>query len=810
MEKKAKKLAVILIQIIFCLFCIFAGGEKEKAFSGTAQTAGAKNASSMEWIVLRSDGSQEARVAKEGETPPYGAVGIIYKNSSGSVVKTSYFDSDEAWLSRWITYIADAIDQVTFRIALAINPFPTTMFQLYNVEISGLNGYVSLKMTPNEEKMNNFSSDYLLISNSYYSTSNLKVNSNGAQSWKIPIGEDATQTGTETLQFGKWKTISLLFVCCFAAEILFTAVYGYASGSSEEGGVSLLKGLARKIAITVMLFILIASLPFLLEAFRYGLFKVADAFYGSVSDYYYSELIEYGAGTGNPLGAGGTQNCNIFELPGFFIRSMKELFTKITNDVVKASLSSEMSKTSGSNSAKSLLIGIVTFILSLIYRFLMFVMILKAAIHIARNVLEVYLLIGLAMILTPFTVFLPTKTLGGKCIMSLITNVIECFIILVIILTLIPAIKITIVSMLDTTTLISRSGTFMKTATYAPYVNGAKGESQVLKMIAGDSYIITVASIGREGDRLAVLWTASEADSNEIKDILESENVKFRIDVSGVGRTYDTNSKELPVGLKAEKFGTKQPQQNFNYQDGKLISADNKGKSEESCYYPIISPTHDSLTILFIKAINKQSLEGWNEATFDRKRYFENIWNSVVGEISGSVDSAPPIVGGDNGNGNTSLRLDLASMWDFAGDGTSPYQENNSLYQAYPGYVVFTDYNPSAEYNLNTTEDQATAIMFVRFTLIFLGLFLPCFFVQQSTHITNALMNGNAGLESLSNATNDVTKQMGNSIHDLIGPIRAIPKAMYAAGKEHSSRVSGNSRNSNTVAKDIAEQNSKN
>lgn len=809
MNKKTKKLTVVVIQIIFCLFCLFAGGEKEKAFSGTAQVAGSKNASSMEWIILRSDGAQETRAAKEGETPPYGAIGIIYKNSSGSVVKTSYFDSDEAWLSRWITYIADAIDQVTFRIALAINPFPTTMFQLYNVEISGLNGYVSLKMTPNEEKLNNFSPDYLLISNSYYNTSNLKANQNGAQSWKIPIGEDANGTGTETLQFGKWKTISLLFVCCFVAEILFTAVYGYASGSSEEGGVSLLKGLARKIAVTVMLFILIASLPFLLEAFRYGLFKVADAFYGSVSEYYYKELVDYGAGTGNPLGAGGTQNCNIFELPGFFIRSMKELFTKITADVIRDSLTSAMSKTSGSNSIKSLIIGFITFLLSLMYRFFMFVMVLKAAIHIARNVLEVYLLIGLAMILTPFTVFLPTKTLGSKCIMSLITNVIECFVILVIILTLIPAIKITVVSMLDTTTLISRSGTFMKTATYTPYVNGSKGESQILKMIAGDSYIITIASIGREGDRLSVLWTSSEADSSEIKDILESENVKFRIDVSGVARTFNANSKELPVGLKAEKYGTIPPQQNFNYQDGKLISADKKGKSEESCYYPIISQTHDSLTTLFIKAINKQSLEDWDKASFDRKRYFENIWNSVVGEISGTVDSAPPTVGGDNGNGNTSLRLDLCSMWDFAGDSTSPYQENNSLYQAYPAYVVFTDYNPSAEYNINTTEDQATALMFMRFTLIFLGLFLPCFFVQQSTHITNALMNGNAGLESIANATNDVTRQMGDKIHDLVGPIRAIPKAMYAAIKENSSS-SGNSRNSNTAAKDIAEQNSKN
>lgn len=72
-------------------------------------------------------------------------------------------------------------------------------------------------------------------------------------------------------------------------------------------------------------------------------------------------------------------------------------------------------------------------------------------------------------------------------------------------------------------------------------------------------------------------------------------------------------------------------------------------------------------------------------------------------------------------------------------------------------------------YVMTATTEQATALMFLQFTLIFMSMFLPCYFVQQSTHITNSLLNGTAGLESLANATSDVIGRTSRGIQRAAG-----------------------------------------
>ena len=72
--------------------------------------------------------------------------------------------------------------------------------------------------------------------------------------------------------------------------------------------------------------------------------------------------------------------------------------------------------------------------------------------------------------------------------------------------------------------------------------------------------------------------------------------------------------------------------------------------------------------------------------------------------------------------------------------------------------------------------------MFLQLTLVFLGLFLPSYFVQQSTQITNALMNGTAGMESLANAMeHTMSKAVGLTGKLLSMPFSIAGNAAHAA-----------------------------
>ena len=94
-----------------------------------------------------------------------------------------------------------------------------------------------------------------------------------------------------------------------------------------------------------------------------------------------------------------------------------------------------------------------------------------------------------------------------------------------------------------------------------------------------------------------------------------------------------------------------------------------------------------------------------------------------------------------------------------------------------------TEYSSSGK----MTDKEATSFMFLQITLVFLGLFLPSYFVQQSTQITNALMNGSAGMESLANA-------MGHTLSKAVGMTgKLISAGMSAIGNLANAAMKGSS-----------------
>ena len=742
----SKPVLLFFLLILFVSQGVFAGGSKETGINanGTSSVANVKKAVSLKWITVDENGNVN-KIDEKGTTnlvPPLDAIGAEYVDASGNVVLTEYFETDEVWLGNWINYISSAMNQVVFRIALALHPFPNTMFSLYGLDLGvTAAGTVSLTMKPDAKSFNNFETKQLLISNQYYTTSRDIKTADGMQGGYVPMAESNSSTDTSPLQKQKWSLVTMLFVSCFVAEILFTAIYGYATGSSEEGGASLLKNIAKKCAVTLVLFVLVSALPFLLEAFRYGLFKIAYVFYGEAANGYENELAKNGYSRENLVNDVG-EVTNIFELPGFFLQSMKSFFAKSGSSLIKNSLSNYMAGSTGEGKSQSLITHCVTWILSLIFRFVMFVMILKCAIHIAKNILEVYILLGLVMILTPFAVFTPMKTLGAKCIMSLISNVIECFIILVIILTVIPAVKMTTVSMLAMINSLSSAGTYKESTDYTTIISDPLGTNNKLNFIAANDFVMAICSLGTKGDKVAFTYSPLYPEGNKsMTEIKRAEGVKFEINFSEVSTV-----EELVSGGKVKVDAwDKGLEAKISVKDGKLYEGDNK-KS-----YDIFK--NSSL----LKMIATSVWEG-------------GFKKDVMGEdfkTQAALEEATKyfwLLNDTDNNDNLERELYALTMID---------DDARRVYTQYSQYIVYTcnikKTSDVAPYVMTATTDSVTALMFLQFTLIFMSMFLPCYFVQQSTHITNSLLNGTAGLESLANATSDVIGRTSRGIQRAAG-----------------------------------------
>ena len=738
-----KTLLLFSLLLLLASQNVFAGGAKETGINadGTSSVSNVKKAVSLKWITVDENGNVE-RIDASGTTnqvPPLDAVGAEYLDSNGNVVLTEYFETDEVWLGNWINYISSAMNQVVFRIALAIHPFPNTMFNLYNLNLYlSAAGTVDLVMNPDSEKFNNFKTDKLLISNQYYTTSRaVKTESGMTTDTYVPMAESNSSTTDARLQKQKWSLVTMLFVACFVAEILFTAIFGYATGSSEEGGASLLKNIAKKCAVTLVLFVLVSALPFLLEAFRYGLFKIAYVFYGQVANGYEQELAAGGYSRENLVNDAG-EVTNIFELPGFFLQSMKSFFAKSSSSLVKNSLSNYMAGSTGDGKDQSLLTHCVTWVLSLIFRFVMFVMILKCAIHIAKNILEVYILLGLVMILTPFAVFTPMKTLGAKCIMSLVSNVVECFIILVVILTVIPAVKMTTVSMLAMINKLSSAGTYMESIDYTiQYPNEGVETEQKLNFIAGDGFVMAICTLGSKGDKIAFTYSPQYPTGNEsMTEIKRAEGVKFEVNFSGASHVEEL----VPDKVKVDVWDTGLKEK-IRVKDGWLLEDDNS-----LGYY--VFKGNGMLRMIAVSL--------WN-----------NGFRTMESETFNAEDALREAIKyfwTKNARDNfVNLRMELYSLAVIY-EGSTNRTEINA--QGCPSVKRNAGVGP---YVMTVTTEQATALMFLQFTLIFMSMFLPCYFVQQSTHITNSLLNGTAGLESLANATSDVIGRTSRGIQRAAG-----------------------------------------
>ena len=325
--------------------------------------------------------------------------------------------------------IANVYDEITSAFCLGLTPFPNTLVQFYG-------GVGTADYNVNENMGNLSLNNALLVGDGYYT----------AEGGNLSFGNKVYQGKGSEAQRSIWNMITVLFISFMLAEIVFTAIYHYIA--DKEG--SVIKEIIAKVVMAMAIFLIASALPFIIELFRVGFVSAAsiltdvDAQITESTD----DIEEADASSG-----GGTLDSSsssvisskvlqllkemrvypVFFYPGTLIRSVSEVFGYMDPDNVAGSGISIQDATS--KEAGFIVGGIINGLMDIVYLIIKMVssiMVLIAALHIMYNVCEVYLLLGCVMLLLPFTIFSPLKFLGEKAVMSLFANVLELFVIVMI------------------------------------------------------------------------------------------------------------------------------------------------------------------------------------------------------------------------------------------------------------------------------------------------------------------------------------------------------------------------------------------
>ena len=315
-----------------------------------------------------------------------------------------------------VNTIADTLTSMTTSLAIAVTPFPNILVPYYvSKDVSRLS-------------INNAT----LLSEGYFELGSPKQEVNIEDSddafTDIDISGTVYKGRSQAVQHNSFNMITVLFLAFFIAEIVFSTIYGYVV--ERDGGV--LKNIIAKAVLTMMLFLLVSCIPFLIEAFRDGFQYMAKMLSGVSS-------IDSNTGNGEnglnsyALAQVELNEASIFEMPGLVMKSFGNIVSWMNPKEVGGT-DLNIIKSTGNGKIMEFLLGLVYLILKVIG----YIMTLFASLHVMLNIVEVYILMGMVMCLMPFTVFSPLKFLGEKAIMSLFGNLLELFVIMFIIYTTYP------------------------------------------------------------------------------------------------------------------------------------------------------------------------------------------------------------------------------------------------------------------------------------------------------------------------------------------------------------------------------------
>lgn len=292
------------------------------------------------------------------------------------------------FIGRTLEWLGSRLTIVTQQMCLNVTPFPSALAYYYADDFG---------MAEAGQDNNN-----VFLFNLLSRTSNSSENA-----VSINATSNTTTSRTSKQEKQTFGMVTKIFAALTALEIVFTAVWGYIT--DKEG--SILKQVLVRVLISIAVFLVFACLPFLIEAMKAGFTEAAITITGA------DESI-----------AKDLRKDSVFHLPEIYLKSCGDILNQMDPSRVGPM---NFNIKSNSGFAYGMLISLVYFVARIIAG----IMCCLCAIHIVMNIVEVYLMLGLVSVVLPFMVFTPLRMLGEKAINSLFANVLELFVLIVIVLT---------------------------------------------------------------------------------------------------------------------------------------------------------------------------------------------------------------------------------------------------------------------------------------------------------------------------------------------------------------------------------------
>ena len=299
-----------------------------------------------------------------------------------------------------LTSLASVMDHVTRVMAYQLSPFPSVM--------QWFDGKGKTADDLRKNSVESFGYDATALGKAY---DEARTTASGG------LASSSTDNGEKT----RWNLVSSLFVILLVCESIWTAIRAYFNKDDDT-----LKFLFTDIVTCVVLYLLCAAVPFIVQASVFGFQRMA-----------------YVMSTGSmDMGADEVASSQIYRLPGDVIRESSDVLYFLDARSLSYTNDWSLDQVQDENGH-----GILWFLnhglagvlergaIWMIYtamKIIASLIIIRVALHVMLNVLEVYLLIGAVMCLIPFRVFSPIKWLGQGALRSLASNIVELFVIFLI------------------------------------------------------------------------------------------------------------------------------------------------------------------------------------------------------------------------------------------------------------------------------------------------------------------------------------------------------------------------------------------
>ena len=327
-------------------------------------------------------------------------IGLIQGSANGSA----------GVMGDFIMSFSTILDKMTSGVCLALTPYPKAL-ELFYPDL--------------------FDSSELGVDNKYaeygVTTQDVFMNKEGSLS-STNLADQGLSTKSTDAQKATTNMLMIVIVSLFLIEILFSVIYSYITGGEEP----ILKTLLVKAVTCLLIGALIMSLPFIIEAFKWGFDKVVKIMSGADQNKEVPELA-----TTKELVYQEAVKSTPFQYPGLLLRLVTMETINLDPDV--AGITDMFVKNDDTFlNIKSGVSSVIVNMLFFVVKIVVFLIAIISALHIMFNIVEVYILMSLALILLPFQIFRLTSFMGTGVFRSLMSNIIQLAVICFIIIAVVP------------------------------------------------------------------------------------------------------------------------------------------------------------------------------------------------------------------------------------------------------------------------------------------------------------------------------------------------------------------------------------